>query len=346
MLPSELKEKKILELNNPKVYKKISNNFIENSIVNSNISTLKILYYLATILENYDYLKEYNEYTINLNDMLEYTKLTSQNIRDNIKKMQQTSITFVNEVKNIESGISLLPKYHFHWNKNKITLTLDKKICALIIDVTKRYTFINTKELMKLKSIHSFRLLPILHMINGYDIKQKTYTLNNLNELFETKYKSLSQFETNILRKTKNELDNNSSLSFNYQINFDNLGLGRPKAISLTLFSKSLYSNKDIKNKIIKENEEIKNLQIKKIKDWQPNKDLINSLPVEYGIAQTSNESLIYEFELYLEEQVIAFKKYCIENKKNYKDMDVSFKRHIEGAFNNKIDFFSKNGFN
>jgi len=47
-----------------------------------------------------------------------------------------------------------------------------------------------------------------------------------------------------------------------------------------------------------------------------------------------------------LEEQIIAFKKYCIENKKNYKDMDVSFKRHIEGAFNNKIDFFSKNGFN
>jgi len=349
MLPSEFKEKKVLELKNRKVYKKISNNFIENSIANSNINVLKILYYLSTILETYNYLNEYNEYIINLKDMLKYTGLTSQNIRDNIKKMQQTSISFVDETKNIESGISLLPKYYFYWSKNKISITLDKKICSLIIDVTKRYTFINTKELMKLKSIHSFRLLPILHMINGYDKKQKTYNLNNLNEIFETNYKSLSQFETNIFRKTKKELDDKSSLSFSYEINFDNLGLGRPKAVSITIRPKELKIKKTALKSIVKETSKSESKITKeslkdKIMRWKPNL-LEMDLAPKYGIAQTGNLNLIAEFDFYIEEQVIVFKKYCIENNKNYKDMDISFIRHIEGARQNKIDFFANNGF-
>ena len=132
MLPSQLKEKKLKELQSPKIYQKISNSFIENSIANSNMSTLKILYYLSTILKKYNNDKDYNKYTIDIKDMLQYTELSSQNIRDNIKKMQQTSISFVDEKNNIESGISLLPEYRFIWNKNKVEIVINKIICKLI----------------------------------------------------------------------------------------------------------------------------------------------------------------------------------------------------------------------
>lgn len=341
MIPTKENIEKIMQ-QKIQPYKKISNTFIQNAIANSNTCTLKIIYYLSIIIEKYDYSKEYNRYSINLKDMLKYTGLTSQNVRDNIKKMQTTSITFIDENNNIESGISLLPKYHFHWNKNIVEIVLDKKICTLIVDVMKQYTFININDLMKLKSKNSIRLLPLLHTINNYDVKRKRLTISELNAFFGTNYKAY-ELERSLLIKVKKELDSNSKLTFNYEINFDNFGRGRPKATSITLFPKDLNKTKNNDKKI--EKKDIKELDtIKKIKEWQPNLNDMD-LTVEYGIAQTNNVTLITNFEWYLEEQVIAFKRYCIENKKDYKNMDISFKRHIKGAYDNKIDFFSTHKF-
>ena len=39
------------------------------------------------------------------------------------------------------------------------------------------------------------------------------------------------------------------------------------------------------------------------------------------------------------------FKDYCKENNKNYKNITTSFKRHIRGAFNNNLDFFTSSDF-
>jgi len=219
-----------------KINKKISNNFIESTISKSNATALKIIYYLASKITEIDLETNYNTIQLDLKEMLEYTNLTRQNIRDNIKRMQQTSITFIDEENNIESGISLLPEYHFYWNKNRVDIVLNRKIAKLIVDVSKRYTSINTKELVRLKNKNSIRLLPILHMINGYNVKQKTLSISELNALFGTNYKKFVEMERGVLKKVKTELDDNSSLSFDYDINFESTGKGRPKAVSATLY--------------------------------------------------------------------------------------------------------------
>ena len=70
--------------------------------------------------------------------------------------------------------------------------------------------------------------------------------------------------------------------------------------------------------------------------------DLIVELSVEFGIAQTTNKSLILEFEEYLKEQEQIFIKFCKDSNRQYSDMNLSFKRHIEGARQAKIDFFTE----
>ena len=152
--------------------------------------------------------------------------------------MQETSITFVDEVQDIIEGMSLLPRYKIIAGKHRIEIDIYSRIGKMIIDVKKNYTFINTKTLMSLKSKHSLRLLPVLNRIAQYSDnigKRKKYELEDLNDLFGTAYKRLQDIERFILVPVKEELDMNSKLTFLHEINFDNFDVGRPKATTITI---------------------------------------------------------------------------------------------------------------
>ena len=331
-----------------KINKKISNNFIESTISKSNATALKIIYYLASKITEIDLETNYNTIQLDLKRMLEYTNLTRQNIRDNIKRMQQTSITFIDEENNIESGISLLPEYHFYWNKNRVDIVLNRKIAKLIVDVSKRYTLINTKELVRLKNKNSIRLLPILHMINGYNVKQKTLSISELNALFGTNYKKFVEMERGVLKKVKTELDDNSSLSFDYDINFESTGKGRPKAVSATLYptlrknyQTTIFSNLEYQSEessAEKEHIETQEDYQKRLENYKINTD---ELSVHFGIAQMGDRRISLEFELYLLDKLEEFKKVFAVDR-NFKDLDISFKKYIQYNADNKKEFFKK----
>jgi len=244
MTRAEWKRKKKEELEaqkketKAKPIQKINNSFIENVIHDSNVTALKTVWYLSSILEEVDITKDMVTVTIDLRKMLNYTNLNAQDIRQNFKNMQKTSITFINEEEEWEEYITLIPRVEFEWGKNIIHIDIYSKIVTLIIDVRKRYTILNTSELMKLKKKHSLRLLPILNMLKNNDEEtkgKKLYRLDELNELFGTNYKNLTDIERNILLPAKEELESHKLQSFKHEINFDNLGKGRPKAMSITL---------------------------------------------------------------------------------------------------------------
>jgi plasmid replication initiation protein len=244
MMPSEHRKKKLKELEAQKIkpHQKISNTFIENTVAKNNASAIKTLFYLASILEKIDPDKVKDDKLVGLiistRHMLQYTEMTMPEIKRNIKAMQETSITFIDEKEDTIEGMSLLPRYKIIHGKSKIEIDLYGRIAKMIIDVKSNYTFINTKTLMNLKSKHSLRLLPVLNMIAGFDedvAKRKRYDLVAINDLFGTKYKRLVDIERKILAPIKEELDQNSELSFLHEINFDNFGKGRPKAINITI---------------------------------------------------------------------------------------------------------------
>jgi len=232
----------------PKVHQKISNSFIENAISNSNINALKTIYYLSTILQDED-LKEKDPKSlmtirINKREMLKFTESSASGIVKTIDQLQKTNITFLDEENELHEGMSLLPYYGFLANKNIVEIKLFVRVASLIIDVKRKYTNINIKDLMKLKSPHTLRFLAMLNRISQYDEnipKRKSLTLDELNLFFGTKYKKWNSIEAKILNPIQNELNNISDLSFIYESNFEALGRGRPKFKDVTI---DLINNK------------------------------------------------------------------------------------------------------
>jgi plasmid replication initiation protein len=245
MLPSEARKlrRQKIEAQKNKVHKKISNTFIEKAIKDNTVNALKTIYYLASAIETVPDLKELDDdklliLTFDTKEMLKYTELTLPAIKKNIKAMQKTSITFYDEIEDTESGCSLIPYYKFAYGKNKIEVKVFVQVAKLIIDVKYNYSMIDTKQLMKMKSKHTLKLLPLLMRIGQYSVdigKRKTFDLEGLNEFFGTNYKKFNDIEKAILRPVQDELNSHSKLSFIYETNYDYFDAGRPKAISITI---------------------------------------------------------------------------------------------------------------
>jgi len=239
---AKLKQQK-LNAQKTKVHQKISNTFIESAIQNNNASAIKTIYYLASAVEtvkDLDKLDNNKLLTIKFDtrDMLKYTEMNLPNIKKNIEAMQQTSITFYDDDQELIRGRSLLPSYDFYYGKHIIEVKLFVEVAKLIIDVKRNYSMINTKSLMKFKSKHTLRMLPLLYRIANFSedvAKRKTYELDELNALFGTNYKKFYDIERYILKPVKEELDAHSKLSFIHETNYDYFDAGRPKAISITI---------------------------------------------------------------------------------------------------------------
>jgi hypothetical protein len=240
MTLAEWNEKKAKEFEEQKhkPFQKISNNFIDNTINKNNINAIKTVFYLATILDKFDFDLKLDTIKIDLKDMLKYTEMTRQEIRNNLKMMQETSITFINEKEEWEKYIVLIPEIHISYGSNFITIDLYSKIAKLIVEVKNNYTYIDTRVLMSLKSKHSIRILPLLEKIKGYDThigKRKKMSLNALNDFFGTKYKRIPDIERRVLKPAQKELDSSPTLTFIYQVHMECFGRGRPRATSVTI---------------------------------------------------------------------------------------------------------------
>ena len=242
----KLNEKKRQEKKKPIVHQKVANTFIENAITDSNVNTLKTIYFLATILEKEDLSNQKDEKIIGIRidkrEMLKYTEMSAPTLIKTTKEMQKTSITFIDEKEGIIEGMSLLPRYKFVPNKNIVELDLYVRIAKMIVDVKKNYTMMNIKELMKLRKSHSVRMLALLNRISTYKTeddweipKRKIMTLNELNAFFGVNYKTWNKIEEKIIIPVKEEPDAHSTRSFKYEANYEVLGRGRPSFRDVTI---------------------------------------------------------------------------------------------------------------
>lgn len=245
MLPTKANMKKIRAKKKASIHQKISNSFIENAISKSNLSALKTMYYLSSILQDFDLSKyEYDELIelkIDTRDMLKFTNLTIDTIIKATKTMQETSITFIDEKKDWQMGINLLPLYEIIYGKKQIKIKIFAKIAELIINVQKNYTPLNIKDLMAVKNKHSLRLLALLCSFaqdKKNEHKTKHMNLEELNLFFGTKYKNWNEIERKILEPVKSELDTNSKITFTFEPNYENSGRGRPSFKNVLLTTK------------------------------------------------------------------------------------------------------------
>ena len=214
---------------------KIKNDLVEAFIKSNNLTALKILFFLAYDLDFKP--GHLTKITLNTKSICEYCNINEQTLKRNIKQMQETSISWKDE--EAENFVSVIPRAKFCYN-GVLEIEMFEDILNMIVDVKNRYTTINAEQLMLMKSKHSARMLLLLEMINGFGAnipKLKKYELEELNLLFGTHYKRVGQFEAEVLKKAKEDLDKNSKLSFIYDINYDKeyATVGRAKAVSVTI---------------------------------------------------------------------------------------------------------------
>ncbi len=245
MLPSTYKKMKMekLKAEKQRVHTKISNTFIESAIKNNSLAVLKTIYYVAAKVRE---LKEFDEVgeldllrvEFSANEFFKETGIKPIDISRNLKKIQETSISFINEKEKYVEGIALVPYFKYMYGKNKVAIHIYKRIADLIVAVQQNYSFVNTQMLMNLKSKHTMKFLPLLMRISQYSDKvgkRKHMTLGEVNEFFGTNYTSLNLATKYIFEPVKRELDQNSKISFLYETEFELLGAGRPKATGITI---------------------------------------------------------------------------------------------------------------
>ena len=214
---------------------KIKNDLIEAFIKSNNLTALKILFFLAYDCEKKpDYLMKI---TLDTKELCTYCNVNFDTLKKNIRRMTETSISWKDE--KAEHFVSVIPRAKFGYN-GKLEIEIYEDIMDMIVGVKGKYTIVNAEQLMLMKSKHSARMLLILEMINGFDShipKLKKYELDELNLLFGTNYKRFGQFEQEVLKKAKEDLDNNSKKSFIYDTNYDkdSVSVGRAKAVGVTI---------------------------------------------------------------------------------------------------------------
>lgn len=222
---------------------KIKNSLIEAFVKKSNLTALKILFYLAkdcSIAPD----AESTKITLNTKQLCDYCNIDEKTLKRNVRQMTETSISITDEFS--ESFMSVIPKAKFGYS-GKLELLMFREVLEMVVEVKNKYTTIDAKQIMKLGSKHSVRMLMLLEMIANFNRmedsviielpKRKYYELEELNLLFGTNYKRLGQFEKEVLEKVKEELDNASKLSFIYEIEYDKKpeAKGRPKAVGVTI---------------------------------------------------------------------------------------------------------------
>lgn len=240
MLPSEFKK----DDNKDLTFVRISNGLLECFVQKKNIIAIKIVLYLSIKSRKINFSKEkLTTLKISIDDLSKVIKTDRKTIIRNVEKMQQTSITFVTgDKKELIESMSVIPSFKYEIGKDIVQIDVFNKVLELIKDVENRFTIINASNLIQLKNLNTIKMIGLLKMIDGYSqgvAKKRVFTLEQLNLLFDVNYKNYYEFERKILKPVMEELNEESTLTFFYDFNFEQRGRGRPSIKEIIIYVKN-----------------------------------------------------------------------------------------------------------
>lgn len=218
----------------------VSNDFVNSIIKKNNNITIKLLFMLVyenNIIKD----KKISTLKIDIRKLKSNLDLDFHNLRRNIQNIQKTIITIKNN-KNI-IDMNLITKCVYDYDKQIIEIDVYNDVLNELQQLKNKYTIINLDNLFKLNNKHSIRFIQILENINRYDTyiaKTKEFSIDELNQLFDTNYKGFREIERAIIKKVKDELDELSNLSFFYDViyDLDSNKLGRKSIIGMKIYLK------------------------------------------------------------------------------------------------------------
>lgn len=215
---------------------KISNDFVNGFMSNTNLITLKILFYIVGKQHLLDQaqisnIKKREQVKLSVSNLCKECDIDKKTLIAHTKRMLETVITMVDTEEEL-TVYALISKFTFQYNNDTVIIDIYREILDKLLEVVIPYTIVDIKNILSLKFKHSMKMILQLEMISRYDkdlAKRKHYMFEELQLLFGTNYKTYTAFKKNVLDKIKNDLDQNSNLTFVFDTHSDLQKVGRPK---------------------------------------------------------------------------------------------------------------------
>jgi len=211
----------------------LANSLFLAFIQKNNLIGLKLCLIMSGAKSQIKY-DENNAVRFNVDMLCDVMNTSRKELSTNLKKTVDVHFTYTNS----EGGLGYTTPIHSYEyvNRNKeVLIEVSSKAKSLFTELGKgQYAFssANANNLMSLQHKHSLKMQLLLELINNFDddiAKRKRYDLDELNGYFGTKYKRYIDLERRILKPVKEEIDSNSTLTFDYFLNDEASGTGRPK---------------------------------------------------------------------------------------------------------------------
>ena len=224
-------EQKKKELYIPQTLR-LANSLFQAFIRNNNLVGLKICLVLSGA-KNVIHYDDELQATFDIKSLCDVMNVTRKELSTNLKKVLKVHFTYADD----EGVGATVPihSYKYKSNNKQVVIGVSAPAKKLFTELGKGgYSFskANAKNLMNLQHKHSLRMQLLLEQINDFSkdvAKRRKFTLEELNGYFDVKYATYYEFERKILKKVKEEIDSNSTLTFDYHFNDEVSGTGRPK---------------------------------------------------------------------------------------------------------------------
>lgn len=199
---------------------KLTNIKLNNKVITSknNLNTLeiKVFLYLCKIYQvNEKNLQKdlFNNLILESKDIYEILNINYNNLKRTLINLKEETVIIDNQDKKTFS--SLILKFTF-FKSGEIEILIDKDLEELFKTIKKYYTILQEKQIYKLNYKHSLKLYMLFKKIQNQTHKRIVLTLNEINEMFGTKYEKYNYINNNILKNSIREINDLTDINVIY----------------------------------------------------------------------------------------------------------------------------------
>jgi hypothetical protein len=303
------------------------NEWIDLSLRNNNkelsIHALRIPFILLSIIKNKQLINQ-TQLQLFDEDWFDITKETMNSIQFNVlikdflpkgSKNYRHVITGLDELVKyvtkeefiLENGnvvtltSSIIGNFIHNKNAQGVKFDMNSYWYKVFLDISRTYNQIPIDTIFNISEVNSFKWYLYLKKIQGTGTNLH---LDSLNVIFKTEHKYWSKVEERLLKPIKRELDENSDLSFNYEINNNKLYIAVYKTIASVPILNNLEDYKIDKAVRFKEKKyflnEIEKAQLKSLYIRYGYNSVYNSTSRKRELLSLTGEKYLKELHKYL----------------------------------------------